>query len=64
MKPPGMIAGISVAACINTRLSFEAAKCAMPHGCGWYVIAVQGGAARELTEEENKVVNEFRFGTN
>ena len=41
----------------------EAAKCAMPHCCGWYVIAVQGGAARELTEEENKIVNEFRFGT-
>jgi len=39
----------------------EAAKCAMPHGCGWYVIAVQGGAARELTEEEEKIVNEFRF---
>jgi hypothetical protein len=40
----------------------EAAKCAMPHGAGWYVFAVQGDMPRELTDAEDKVVNEFRFG--
>ena len=40
----------------------EAAKCAMPRGAGWYVFAVDGDTARELTELEDKVVNEFRFG--
>jgi hypothetical protein len=41
----------------------EAAKSPMPHRCAWYVIAVQGGAVRELTEEEERIMNEFRFGT-
>jgi hypothetical protein len=40
----------------------EAAKCAMPHGAGWYVFAVNGNTPRELTDAEDKVVNEFRFG--
>jgi hypothetical protein len=40
----------------------EAAKCAMPHGAGWYVFAVEGDMPRELTPAEDKAVNEFRFG--
>jgi len=40
----------------------EAAKCAMPHGVGWYVFAVEGDAPRQLTDAEDSVVNEFRFG--
>ncbi len=40
----------------------DAAKCAMPHGAGWYVFAVENGRPRELTDAEDKVVNEFRFG--
>ncbi len=40
----------------------DAAKCAMPHGAGWYVFAVESGRPRELTDAEDKVVNEFRFG--
>jgi hypothetical protein len=39
----------------------EAAKCAMPHGAGWYVFAVEGDTPRQLTDAEDKVVNEFRF---
>jgi len=34
----------------------------MPHGAGWYVFAVENGRPRELTDAEDKVVNEFRFG--
>jgi hypothetical protein len=40
----------------------EAAKCAMPYGAGWYVFAVNGGTPRQLTDAEDAVVNEFRFG--
>jgi len=40
----------------------EAAKCGMPQGAGWYVIAVEDGTLRELTEREDKIVNNFRFG--
>jgi hypothetical protein len=40
----------------------EAANCAMPHGAGWYVFAVEGEAPRQLTDAEDSVVNEFRFG--
>jgi hypothetical protein len=40
----------------------EAAKCATPHGAGWYVFAVEGDTPRELTDAEDEVVNEFRFG--
>jgi hypothetical protein len=34
----------------------------MPHGAGWYVFAVEGGRPPELSDAEDKVVNEFRFG--
>ena len=41
----------------------EAAKCAMPNGAGWYVFAVNEGTPRQLTDAEDAIVNEFRFGT-
>ena len=41
----------------------EAAKCAMPHGAGWYVFAVDVYGPRQLTDAEDAVVNAFRFGT-
>jgi len=41
----------------------EAAECGMPHGAGWYVLAVENGTARQLLGDEEDVVNEFRFGT-
>jgi hypothetical protein len=34
----------------------------MPQGAGWYVFAVENGSPRELTDAEDEVVNEFRFG--
>jgi hypothetical protein len=40
----------------------EAARCAMPHGAGWHVFAVEGGTPRELNDGEDAVVNKFRFG--
>ena len=40
----------------------DAAKCAMPHGCGWYVIAVEREGPRQLTDAEEQTVNGFRFG--
>jgi hypothetical protein len=40
----------------------EAAKCAMPHGAGWYVFAIESGKPRELNEEEEDVVSKLRFG--
>jgi hypothetical protein len=40
----------------------DAAKCAMPHGAGWYVFAVENDSPRQLTDAEDKVANEFRFG--
>lgn len=40
----------------------DAARCAAPHGAGWYVFAVDGDTPRELTDAEDEVVNEFRFG--
>jgi sugar phosphate isomerase/epimerase len=40
----------------------EAAKCAQPRGCGWYVFCVEYGTARQLTDDEERRVNEFRFG--
>lgn len=42
----------------------EAAKCAKPHGAGWYVLAVDFETPRELTDAEDMAVNEFRFGKN
>ena len=44
----------------NTLL--DAAKCAMPRGCGWYVFAIEDDQPRELTEREEQIVNDFRFG--
>lgn len=40
----------------------EAARCAMPHGAGWYVLAVENGTPRQLLGDEEDVVNKFRFG--
>jgi hypothetical protein len=39
----------------------EAARCAMPQGAGWYVIAVEDGRPRQLKAAEDEIVNEFRF---
>ena len=39
----------------------EAAECGMPHGAGWYVLAVENGKPRQLWKPEEKSVNEFRF---
>jgi len=44
------------------RTLIEAAKCAMPHGAGWYVFAVDSDTPRELGETEDLIVNAFRFG--
>lgn len=44
------------------RTLIEAAKCAMPSGAGWYVVAVEYGEPRELTTAEDRVVDDFRFG--
>lgn len=41
----------------------DAAKCATPHGAGWYVFAVEYGAPRQLTEDEDRIVDRFRFGS-
>jgi hypothetical protein len=41
----------------------EAAKCAMPNGAGWYVFAVDARGPRQLTDAEDAIVNEFRFGS-
>jgi hypothetical protein len=48
----------------NHPTLIEAAKCAMPSGCGWYVVAVEGNSPRHLTEAEERIVNEFRFAPN
>jgi hypothetical protein len=40
----------------------DAAKCGMAQP-GFYVIAVESGLTRELTANEDKVVDAFRFGT-
>jgi hypothetical protein len=44
------------------RTLIDAAKCAMPHGAGWYVFAVEYGIPRELDAAEEDAVNKFRFG--
>ena len=41
----------------------EAAECGMPHGAGWYVLAVENGTPRQLKDSEEDVVNKFRFGS-
>jgi len=40
----------------------EAAECGMPHGAGWYVLAVENGKPRQLLGDEEDVVDKFRFG--
>ena len=39
----------------------DAAKCGSAQGCGWYVFAVDLEEPRELTQAEDRVVNDFRF---
>ena len=48
--------------CLHDHETLIAAKCAMPRGAGWYVIAVEGDAPRELNDGEEAVVNNSRFG--
>jgi hypothetical protein len=49
--------------CMHEHLTLiEAAECGMPHGAGWYVLAVENGTPRQLLDSEEDVVNEFRFG--
>ena len=38
----------------------DAAKCGMPQP-GFYVLAVDGGSPRELTKDEDEIVDRFRF---
>jgi hypothetical protein len=40
----------------------EAARCVMPTGAGWYVIAVENGTPRQLRTAEEAIVDRFRFG--
>jgi len=47
--------------CYHKHLTLiDAAKCGLPHP-GFYVSAVDGGSPRELTTEEDEIVNRFRF---
>jgi hypothetical protein len=47
--------------CFHTHLTLiDAAKCGAPHP-GFYVIAIESGETRELTPDEDKVVDAFRF---
>jgi len=39
----------------------EAAKCGLKQP-GFYVVAVEAGVSRELTAEEDKIVDTVRFG--
>jgi hypothetical protein len=49
--------------CLHEHPSLiDAAKCAMPNGPAWYVFAVEGDTPRQLSETEDRIVNEFRFG--
>jgi hypothetical protein len=43
------------------QMLIDAAKCAQPHGAGWCVFCVEYGSARQLTDDEDRKVNEFRF---
>jgi hypothetical protein len=45
------------------RTRLEAAECAMPHGCGWYVFGVVNGKPRQLRDAEDEIVNRYRFGS-
>ncbi len=33
----------------------------MPRGAGWYVFAVEQDTPRQLSETEDRIVDEFRF---
>lgn len=44
----------------NHPTLIEAAKCGMPQP-GFYVLAIEQGKERELTADEDEVVNDFRF---
>jgi hypothetical protein len=47
--------------CFHTHSTLiEAAKCGAPHP-GFYVVAIESGETRELTADEDKVVDAFRF---
>ena len=46
------------------RTLSEAARCARPHGCGWYVFAVENSVPRQLTDAEDEIVDRLRFGKN
>lgn len=41
----------------------EAVACASVQAAGWYVFAVDNRTGRELTQAEEDLVNELRFGT-
>jgi hemerythrin-like domain-containing protein len=43
------------------RTLLEAAECAITTGCGWYVFAVENDRGRQLTDDEEEIVNRFRF---
>jgi hypothetical protein len=43
------------------QMLIDGAECAMPHGAGWYVFAVECGTPRELNDVEEGAVNKFRF---
>ena len=48
--------------CFHTHPTLiQAAKCGSSHP-GFYVIAVELGETRELTPDEDKIVDAFRFG--
>ena len=50
--------------CMHTHQTLiDAAKCAMPHGAGWYVFAVECGTAPQLSGVEEYAVDKVRFGT-
>jgi hypothetical protein len=49
--------------CFHTHPTLlEAAKCGAAHP-GFYVVAVELGETRELTPDEDKIVDAFRFDT-
>jgi hypothetical protein len=63
MSPDPISVFAQIIVVLRLRYRFiEPAKCAMPHGAGWYVFAVDGDAPRELNDGEEAVVNKFRLG--
>jgi hypothetical protein len=48
--------------CFHTHPTLiQAAQCGASHP-GFYVIAIESGETRELTTDEDKIVDAFRFG--